>query len=211
MSNTVSLTATKREALGSAASRRLRKQGFVPAVIYSHGEENVHFQVSLEQFKKIEHHAGLVSIDIEGEGKRNAIVKEIQYKAISSQPLAIDFLGVKAGEKVTVIVPIEAKGDPEGLREGGQLEQVIHELEIEVAPADIPEVLVVDVSALKLDDTLTIAEIALPASAKALHDQTQIVFQVRLPHVVEEPAETEPAPAEGDAAAAAAAPAADAK
>ncbi len=102
MSNTVSLTATKREALGSAASRRLRKQGFVPAVIYSHGEENVHFQVSLEQFKKIEHHAGLVSIDIEGEGKRNAIVKEIQYKAISSQPLAIDFLGVKAGEKVTV-------------------------------------------------------------------------------------------------------------
>ena len=102
MSNTVSLTATKREALGSAASRRLRKQGFVPAVIYSHGEENVHFQVSLEQFKKIEHHAGLVSIDIEGEGKRNAIVKEIQYKAISSQPLAIDFLGVKAGEKVVV-------------------------------------------------------------------------------------------------------------
>ena len=155
------------------------------------------------------HHAGLVSIDIEGEGKRNAIVKEIQYKAISSQPLAIDFLGVKAGEKVTVVVPIEAKGDPEGLREGGQLEQVIHELEIEVAPADIPEVLVVDVSALKLDDTLTIAEIALPASAKALHDQTQIVFQVRLPHVVEEPAETEPAPAEGDAAAAA--PAAEAK
>ena len=80
-----------------------------------------------------------------------------------------------------------------------------------MAPADIPEVLVVDVSALKLDDTLTIAEIALPAFAKALHDQTQIVFQVRLPHVVEEPAETEPAPAEGDAAAAAAAPAADAK
>ena len=75
MSNTVSLTATKREALGSAASRRLRKQGFVPAVIYSHGEENVHFQVSLEQFKKIEHHAGLVSIDIEGEGKdRKSVV-----------------------------------------------------------------------------------------------------------------------------------------
>ena len=62
-----------------------------------------------------------VVFDIEGEGKRNAIVKEIQYKAISSQPLAIDFLGVKAGEKVTVVVPIEAKGDPEGLREGGQL------------------------------------------------------------------------------------------
>ena len=194
MSNTVSLTATKREALGSAASRRLRKQGFVPAVIYSHGEENVHFQVSLEQFKKIEHHAGLVSIDIEGEGKRNAIVKEIQYKAISSQPLAIDFLGVKAGEKVTVVVPIEAKGDPEGLREGGQLEQVIHELELQVSPAEIPEVILVDVSALQLDQEITVADLPLPGDAKVIGDTDQIVFQVRMPHVkLEEP---EAAPAE---------------
>jgi large subunit ribosomal protein L25 len=210
MSNTISLTATKRDEFGSNASRRLRKQGFVPAVIYSAGNENLHFQISLAQVQQIEHHAGMVALDIEGLGKHNAIVKAVQYKAINDQPLSVDFQEVHAGEKVTVMVPVEPQGEPEGLREGGQLEQTIHELELEVAPADIPEVILVDVSGLKLNDELTIADItSLPASAKVVGDHTQIVFHVRTPHTtVEEPA-AEAAPAEGDAAAAA--PAADAK
>lgn len=201
MSNTISLTATKRDEFGSNASRRLRKQGFVPAVIYSAGNENLHFQISLAQVLRIEHHAGLVALDIEGLGKRNAIVKSVQYKAINDQPLSVDFQEVHAGEKVTVMVPVEPQGEPEGLRQGGQLEQTIHELELEVAPADIPEVILVDVSGLKLNDELTIADITtLPASAKVVGDHTQIVFHVRTPHTkVEEPA-TEAAPAEGDAA-----------
>ncbi len=203
MSNTISLTATKRDEFGSNASRRLRKQGFVPAVIYSAGNENLHFQLSLAQVLQIEHHAGLVTLDIEGLGKRNAIVKSVQYKAINDQPLSVDFQEVHAGEKVTVLVPVEPQGEPEGLREGGQLEQTIHELELEVAPADIPEVILVDVSGLKLNDELTVADITtLPASAKVVGDHTQIVFHVRTPHTtVEEPA-AEAAPAEGDAPAA---------
>ncbi len=203
MSNTISLTATKRDEFGSNASRRLRKQGFVPAVIYSAGNENLHFQLSLAQVLQIEHHAGLVTLDIEGLGKRSAIVKSVQYKAINDQPLSVDFQEVHAGEKVTVLVPVEPQGEPEGLREGGQLEQTIHELELEVAPADIPEVILVDVSGLKLNDELTVADITtLPASAKVVGDHTQIVFHVRTPHTtVEEPA-AEAAPAEGDAPAA---------
>ncbi len=212
MSNTISLTATKRDEFGSNASRRLRKQGFVPAVMYSAGNENLHFQISLAQVQQIEHHAGMVALDIEGLGKRNAIVKAVQYKAINDQPLSVDFQEVHAGEKVTVVVPVEPQGEPEGLREGGQLEQTIHELELEVAPADIPEVILVDVSGLKLNDELTIADItSLPASAKVLGGHDQIVFHVRTPHTtVEEPA-AEATPAEGDAAAAAPAAEKDAK
>lgn len=207
MSNTISLTATKRDLLGSAASRRLRKEGKIPAVIYSKGAENVNFLLSLEQVLQIEHHAGLVTIAIENVGTKSAIVKEVQYKAINSQPLAVDFLEVSADQKVNVVVPVEAKGEPEGTRAGGQLEQVIHELEIAVAPADIPEVIIVDVSALKVDETLTIADIKLPASAKAVGEAAQIVFQVRIPHSKGgETAEAAPA-----ADAAAAAPAAEAK
>ena len=80
MSNIISLTASKREFLGTGASRRLRHEGMIPAVIYARGAENVNFQISLQQVEKIEHHAGLVSIDIEGIGVKNAIVKEVQYK-----------------------------------------------------------------------------------------------------------------------------------
>ena len=198
MSNTISLTATKRDLLGSAASRRLRKQGFVPAVIYSRGAENLNFQLPMEQVAQIKHHTGLVSIAIENAGTKTAIVKDIQIKAINSQPLSVDFLEVSADQKVTVVVPLEAMGEPEGTRAGGQLEQVIHELEIEVSPAEIPEVIVVDVAALKVDDVLTIGEVKLPASAKATGEASQIVFQVRVPHT------------RGGDAAAAEAPAADA-
>lgn len=202
MSNTISLTATKRDTLGTNASRRLRSQGIIPAVIYSSGAENVNFQLSLDQVLKIEHHAGLVSLDIQGVGVKSAIVKAVQYKAINDAPLAVDFLEVKADEKVSVVIPVEAKGEPEGLRAGGQLEQVIHELEIEVSPAEIPEVLMVDVSALQLDQELTVADVKLPGDAKALGDLTQIVFQVRVPHTKL---------AESEAAAAEAAPAEDAE
>ncbi len=202
MSNTISLTATKRDTLGTNASRRLRSQGIIPAVIYSSGAENVNFQLSLDQVLKIEHHAGLVSLDIQGVGVKSAIVKAVQYKAINDAPLAVDFLEVKADEKVSVVIPVEAKGEPEGLCAGGQLEQVIHELEIEVSPAEIPEVLMVDVSALQLDQELTVADVKLPGDAKALGDLTQIVFQVRVPHTKL---------AESEAAAAEAAPAEDAE
>ncbi|MGN0866949.1 MAG: 50S ribosomal protein L25 [Oligosphaeraceae bacterium] len=199
MSNAISLTATKRDTLGTNASRRLRAQGIIPAVIYSCGAENVNFQLSLDQVLKIEHHAGLVSLDIQGVGVKNAIVKAVQYKAINDAPLSVDFLEVKAGEKVSVVIPVEPKGEPEGLRAGGQLEQVIHELEIEVSPAEIPEVLMVDVSALQLDQELTVADVKLPGDAKALGDLSQIVFQVRMPHTkMEEPEAA--APAEGEAA-----------
>ncbi len=200
MSNIISLTASKRDFLGTGASRRLRHEGMIPAVIYARGAENVNFQISLQQVEKIEHHAGLVSIDIEGIGVKNAIVKEVQYKAINSMPLAVDFLEVKADQKVLVSVPVEAKGEPEGFRAGGQLEQVIHELEIEVAPADIPEVIIVDVSALKVDENLTIADVKLPGSAVAKGEPGQIVFQVRIPHSKGGDA-AEAAPAAAEAAA----------
>ncbi len=200
MSNTISLTATKRDSLGTNASRRLRAQGSIPAVIYSCGAENINFQLSLEQVLKIEHHAGMVSLDIQGVGVKNAIVKAVQYKAINDAPLSVDFLEVKAGEQVSVVIPVEPKGEPEGLRAGGQLEQVIHELEIQVSPAEIPEVLMVDVSALQLDQELTVADVKLPGDAKALGDHSQIVFQVRMPHTKRE--ETEAAAPAEDAAAA---------
>ena len=194
MSNTISLTAAKRETIGTSASRRLRAQGIIPAVIYSANQENVNLQLTLDQVLKVEHHAGLVSLNIQGIGVKSAIVKEVQRKAINDALLSVDFQEVKAGEKVNVVVPVEPKGEPDGLRAGGQLEQVIHELELQVSPAEIPEVILVDVSALQLDQEITVADLPLPGDAKVIGDTDQIVFQVRMPHVkLEEP---EAAPAE---------------
>ncbi len=96
MSKSISLTATKRDELGSTASRRLRKQGFIPAVIYSAGVETISFQLDAAQAEQIEHYEDTLTIAIDGIGTKTAIVKDVQYKAINGQILSIDFQEVKA-------------------------------------------------------------------------------------------------------------------
>ena len=210
MSNTISITASKREVKGSAASRRLRGAGQIPAVVYSRGAENLLLQVASAEVEKIQHHAGLVAINDADDGiTKQAIIKEIQRNPLNGKFLCIDFLEVKAGEKVTMTIPVEPIGEPEGLKQGGQLEQVIHQLEITAEPANLPEVIKVDVSKLEVNQALTIGDIKLD-NATIEGDAKLIVFHVRIPHnKVEEAAPAEAAPA--DAAAPAAAPAADAK
>ena len=209
MSNTISITASKREVKGSAAARRLRGAGQIPAVVYSRGAENLLLQVASGEVEKIQHHAGLVAINDADDGiTKQAIIKEIQRNPLNGKFLCIDFLEVKAGEKVTMSIPVEPVGEPEGLKQGGQLEQVIHQLEITAEPANLPEVVKVDVSKLEVNQALTIGDLKLD-NATIEGDAKLIVFHVRIPHnKVEEPAAAEAAPA---ADAAAAAPAADAK
>lgn len=207
MSNVISISAAKREALGSAASRRLRKQGQVPAIVCAKGEDNVNIQIPVADAAKIQHHTGLVEICCSCGNKKNAIVKEVAVSALSGAILSVDFEEVKAGQMVKAMLAIEASGEAAGLRQGGQLEQVMHEIEVEADPAQLPEVLLVDVSALELDHALKVKDLQLPGKVKALAHEDLVVFHVRVPHT-----EVPEAPAAEEAAAdAAAAPAAEAK
>ncbi len=204
MSVTIAISATKREELGSAASRRQRKAGLVPAVIYSRGTETITLSINAKDVEKIAHHVGLVKITCDCGAQKDAVVKEIQFRAINDEPLAVDFLEVKPGETVTLPVPVEAVGEAAGIKQGGQLEQVVHTVKINAVPADIPEVLKVDVSGIELDQALTIADIKL-ASGTIEANPAQIVFHVRTPHVKEAAPEAAAPAAEGEAAAAPAA------
>ena len=207
MSNIISISAAKREALGSANARRLRKQGFVPAIVCAKGETNVNIQIPVADAEKIQHHTGLVEITCSCGSKRNAIVKDVETSAINGAILCIDFEEVKAGQLIKAVIPIESTGDAAGLRQGGQLEQVMHEIEVEADPAALPEVLVVDVTALELDHALKVKDLVLPANVKALAHEDLVVFHVRVPHTAAVPEAPAAEAAEGDAAAA---PAADA-
>ena len=212
MSTSISIATTKRDKVGSANARRLRRTGQVPVVVYSKAEKgsvSIHLQLAEGDVAKIAHHAGLVELAVEDGTKYNVITKEIQFHPISSRPLSVEFQEVKAGQTVTVTVPVEAHGEPAGLKQGGQLEQVLHTLVITAAPQDIPEVVVVDVSGIELDQALTVADIKLNGTAKIDEDPQLIVFHVRKPHTKSTEAETAAPAAEGEAAAAA--PAADAE
>jgi large subunit ribosomal protein L25 len=199
MSNTVlSIQVENRGNIGSSNSRRMRKAGLVPAVVYGHGGAASSITVKADDLASVVHHAGLLNLDIAGGETKAAIVKEVQLHPIQDYVLHIDFQEVKADEKIHSHAAIESHGTPAGAVHGGQLEQILHELEIRSLPADMIETIVVDVTALKVDDTLHVRDLVLPQGVEALADPELPVFQVRIPRIdveTEETAETEGEPA----------------
>ncbi len=154
-----------RTEFGKNASRRLRKQGFIPAVIYSHGETekvNIPAKDFLRLFKgKI---SESVLFDIKGgTGKEGAgkmgYVKDYQLDPVTGAIVHVDLFKVTKGEKIITKVPIEFTGTAKGVKMGGIFEIDLREIEVECLPADLPEVFLVDITPLNAGDTLHVSDI----------------------------------------------------
>jgi len=200
MSNAISINCEKRDANGSAEARRMRAAGTIPAVAYAHGEEAISLAIKEEELMKLAGHNGMVELKCSCGKSTLAVIKDVQRHPLSNKILHVDFLRVNADETIFVTVPVEVTGEPVGLSQGGQLEIVMHEIEIECKPANVPEVIIADASALALDQAMHVADLKLGEGVTTKVDAEAIVCHVRKPHSAEEAA-----PAE------AAAPAADAK
>jgi large subunit ribosomal protein L25 len=230
MAKQVKLKAQRRDGIGRSAVRKLKARGIVPAIVYGAKDKPQALQVSLRDVSAMLSHASgeniLVELEIEGEkSNRMAMVQEIQHSPLGGDVLHVDFHAVSMDETVHADVPLEATGVPNGVKNfGGLLEQSLRTLAIECLPADLPDKVTVDVSALNIGDAIHVRDIPLPngVTAKAQSDLT--AFSVLAPAVEEEPAAvaaeaaagpeviTEKKPAEGEAAAApASAPAAKEK
>lgn len=169
------LTAAKREKIGSRASMRLRAEGLVPAVLYGHKEAPQSLSLLLTELRKSLAHKAKV-INLTGDASGQAIVQAVQWDTFHRDLLHIDLLRVDANERVHVTVPLEMKGDAPGLDEGGVVTVVVDHIEIEAPPASIPEVVHVDLSNLHLGDSLTAGDITdLPEGAKLLTDAETVL------------------------------------
>ena len=198
-----------RDERGSRATRRLRRSGFVPGVLYggSH-DEPVSFKVGDRELRRIMvDGSALIDVQIGGEKSVPAILKDHQLHPVRDEVMHVDFLEVNLSEKIRASVAIELEGgdDAPGVKEGGILDHATREVEIEALPTDIPESVVVDVSALEIGSTLTLAEVTAPAGVTFTHEPLDelVVASVVLPTKVEEPeieAETEVVGEEGEAA-----------
>ncbi|NMA43513.1 MAG: 50S ribosomal protein L25 [Oligosphaeraceae bacterium] len=191
MSNAFTISVQPRQAFGSANSRRLRRGGSVPAVLYGAGEPNLNLSMDYDSAEKLFGHSGVVELKIDGQGKRSAITKEIANHPISGKILHVDFLAVKADEPVILPVPVISEGTAVGEKSGGQLEQILREIEVECLPANVPDAIRVDVSALELDESLLIADLQLGEGVTAVGDPEQTVFQVRMSRVADVDEESE--------------------
>ncbi|MBU0548667.1 MAG: 50S ribosomal protein L25 [Candidatus Omnitrophica bacterium] len=218
------LEAELREEKGSSKARELRNNGYLPSVVYFHGQDALSIKLTKSTLLKLVHQHRLESIIINLKIKddkkakgRPCLVKEIQYDPVSEEIIHVDFNEISLTEAIKVNVSIEAKGEAIGVKqEGGSLEHILWEIEVECLPTNIPQNIEVDVSALKMGEAIYVKDIVFPPGVKPLNDPAAIVLHVAAPMKEEVPVETleaedkqEPevikekkeAPAEGAAAA----------
>lgn len=179
MSKIVSISISKREELGSANARRIRRSGMIPAVVYGHGEAALPIVVSPEDAGKVAYYNGLVELNCTCGTKKMAVVKEIQRHPINPGILHIDFQEVAMDEVIISTVPVNLMGEAIGTKQGGQLEQIMKEIDVKSLPANVPAVIDVDITDLGLDAAIHVGELALPEGVEAASDADLVVCLVR--------------------------------
>jgi large subunit ribosomal protein L25 len=193
----VKLEAKTRKAAGSRAARRLRKAGELPAIVYGHQQEPEPVLVNAHALGQLlERGTHLVDLQLEGKSQP-ALIKDVQFAYLGTEPVHVDFVRVARDERVTVKVPLEYKGTPVGINEGGVLEHDMVDVEIECLATEIPDSIRVSIADLRLGQSLHVKDLELPANVTAKTSPDAIVCSVR---AKKEEAEVA-APAEGEAAA----------
>jgi large subunit ribosomal protein L25 len=186
MAEQISITAEKREALGTRVSRRFRKSGKIPAVLARKGEAPLHLLLDGREFARaLKKHARILEL-AHPSGKDKVFIKDVQYDHLAEHPIHVDFTRIAKDELLTLEVALVLKGKPVGVvEEGGVLDQYVKTLKIQCLPDAIPEHIEQDVTPLKKDVKFTIKDLKLPAGVKALHDEALLVAIVQ-EHKVEE-------------------------
>ena len=191
-----SLAVEERAERGSREARRLRRSGLVPGVLYggSNGDA-ISFKVSARELRQVLGGGqALFDVKVGGDKARPVIVKDQQLHPVRDNVLHIDLLEVRLDEKIQAPVTVEITGGEEapGIKEGGVLEHVTRELNIEALPTDIPDNITVDVSQLEIAATMHLSELTPPPGVTFLDDPDEtLIATVVPPTEVEEPEEIE--------------------
>mgnify|MGYP001551591505 CR=1 FL=1 len=188
-----------------AEVKKLRASGRVPATIYGRQTKPQNVEVNASEIGDLIHHSVsenlLVDLSVENDAraKRLALVQEIQHHPIDGKVLHVDFHEISETEKVTVQVPVETTGEAAGVKTGGGvLEHVLFKLKVRCLPKDLPEQIVVDVSALEIGKAIHLGDIKPPEGVEILGDKHISIVAVAAPRAEEEVATSEAAKAAGD-------------
>lgn len=174
-----------REQTGTAATRRLRKSGRTPVVLYGHSEPNVHLSVSAREIDALVRHHGK-TVQLEGAASDHALVSDMQWDPLGIEVLHLDLIRVNLKEKVDVTVPVRLQGEPAGVREGGMLLENVHEVDVRCAANAIPEDVVLSVEGLGLGQNLSAADIILPADVELVTPADTVICHIEEPRAAAE-------------------------
>jgi large subunit ribosomal protein L25 len=201
----VALKAYPRSQVQRAEVKKLRASGRVPATIYGRQAKPQNLEVISKEFADLLNHAAsenlLVDLSVENDArsKRLVLVQEIQHHPLDGKVLHVDFHEVAEDEKVTVQVPVETTGEAVGVKTGGgTLEHILFKLKVRSLPKDLPEQIVLDVTALEIGKSIHLGDIKAPEGVEIIGDKHITVIAVSAPRAEEEVVATAAAPAAGD-------------
>ena len=185
-SQSTALPVERREAAGSRAARRLRRDGNVPGIVYGGGEDPIPFQVDARDLRHALQHAGAVlELSIDGAGSTPVVVKELTRHPVTGETTHIDVLRVRLDQAISATVVLDLVGaeNAPGVKEGGVLEQVTRELTIEALPGDIPDAIHHDVSELQIGDTVTLEAVIAPQGVTLTDDPETVLATLSPPRL----------------------------
>lgn len=204
MKEAITIQAEPRNRTGTSSMGRLRRAGQLPAIVYTEGKPGETLQVNAHQFKEmLHHHRGsehmLIDLTIGAAKPRKVLLKEIQYHPVTGAALHVDFQAISMTQKLRVDIPVRLTGEPIGVtQQGGILDHLLRQVEIECLPADLLEEIVLDVSGLALGKHLAVKDLTLdPAKYRMVTPSDVVLAAVSMPKAEEEVAPAEGAAAEG--------------
>lgn len=182
-----------RSSIGKRNNRRLRRAGSIPAILYGHGLDSISLAVPKAAIEgALRHHSRLV--DLAGAANESALISDIQWDTFGLEVLHVDFTRVSADERIEVEVSIEIKGQAAGAKDGGIVEQMLREVQIECPAGAIPEKLVLNIASLAVGGSMTCKDLPLPEGVTLLTDVDEMIVHCVTPREEEEAA---PGVAEG--------------
>jgi len=180
----------KRQGLGTNASRRLRAQGFVPAVLYGESMETIALVLAKKDIVQIlrlesgENTIFKVAVDAD---TYDAMIKDMQVDPATDELLHVDLIRINMDKPIRVTIPVVHSGEPFGVKnEGGFIDFVTREVEVECLPRDIPESLAIDISDLHVNQSFKAQGMTVPAGVKVLTDPNTVLVLISMPHKEEE-------------------------
>ncbi len=166
MAKTQTLKAETRKRTGSGVLKQMRREGYLPSVVYGKGTENLNIKINAKALSDMLAHSAsesiLVDLEIDGAGPQAAFLQATQHNPLSGALMHADFLAVTEGMKITAHIPLVLHGEPIGVKAGGIIEQLVRDLEISCSPKDLPERIDADIENLGVGDSLTIGNLQFP-------------------------------------------------
>ncbi|UTW52581.1 50S ribosomal protein L25/general stress protein Ctc [bacterium SCSIO 12827] len=205
MSGNTTMTAEPRDRAGKGAARATRRSGRVPAVIYGDHKDPILVSVEPVELMRHLHKPGffsmLMDLNVAGDHHR-VLPRDVQFHPVTDAPLHVDFMRIGKGTRITVMIPVQVENEDKckGIKRGGVLNQVRHEVEVRCDPENIPDMITLSLEGLDIGDALRISDAGLPADVKpTITDRDFVLVTIAAPTVVKDEAAEAQAEAEAEA------------